>query len=125
MAAPVSITTMGWKQAPIVPRIIGLFPIAFKRYIEPFAGSACVFAAAAPSEAILSDINAELMPNIRGGAMRGRPLYRRIHLTGNILRATDDTCASLSGLHWRHKAIRNAYQGCQQTSGNDSEREIF
>lgn len=34
---------------------------SFERYIEPFAGSACLFFSIAPKRAILGDINAELM----------------------------------------------------------------
>jgi DNA adenine methylase len=36
-----------------------------ERYIEPFAGSACLFFSLAPSSAVLSDINAELMLTYR------------------------------------------------------------
>lgn len=45
----------------LVPVITSLFPQKYRRYIEPFAGSACVFAALAPRKAVLSDINAELI----------------------------------------------------------------
>lgn len=49
-----------------------------KRYIEPFAGSAAVFFAVAPAEAILGDINGELIQTYR--AVRGSPkaVYRRL-----------------------------------------------
>jgi DNA adenine methylase len=49
----------------LVPKIISLFPSEFGRYIEPFAGSACVFTALQPKKAILSDINAELIRTYR------------------------------------------------------------
>jgi DNA adenine methylase len=49
----------------LVPKITGLFPLKYRRYIEPFAGSACVFAALAPRKAILSDINSELIRTYR------------------------------------------------------------
>jgi DNA adenine methylase len=43
---------------PILTEIIG---DDFERYVEPFAGSACVFFELVPDKAILGDINAELM----------------------------------------------------------------
>src|SRR5438477_649550 len=43
---------------PILTEIIG---DSFERYVEPFAGSACVFFKLAPNKALLGDINAELM----------------------------------------------------------------
>lgn len=36
-----------------------------RRYVEPFAGSACLFFCVAPPQAILGDINAELMSTYR------------------------------------------------------------
>ena len=43
---------------PILTEIIG---DEFERYVEPFAGSACVFFELLPDRALLGDINAELM----------------------------------------------------------------
>lgn len=37
------------------------FPDDFERYVEPFAGSACLFFRSAPERALLSDLNAELI----------------------------------------------------------------
>ena len=45
----------------LVPVLNSLVPPAFDRYIEPFAGSACLFFHLAPPKAILGDINTELM----------------------------------------------------------------
>jgi len=39
----------------------GVVPVEFNRYIEPFAGSASIFFALQPEDAILSDMNAELI----------------------------------------------------------------
>ena len=49
-----------------------------RRYIEPFAGSACLFFELAPEVAILGDINAELMETYR--VVRDEPerLFRRL-----------------------------------------------
>jgi DNA adenine methylase len=41
--------------------ILSLVPQSFDRYIEPFAGSACLFFALMPRKAILGDINVELI----------------------------------------------------------------
>jgi DNA adenine methylase len=51
-----------------------------KRYIEPFAGSACLFFSVAPSSAVLSDINAELMLTYR--AVRKTPQEVSAELKG-------------------------------------------
>jgi DNA adenine methylase len=44
-----------------LPTLIDMMPPAFDRYVEPFAGSACLFFAITPKKALLSDINAELV----------------------------------------------------------------
>src|SRR4051794_32154435 len=41
--------------------LIARVPAEFDRYIEPFAGSACLFLALQPRTAVLADNNAELM----------------------------------------------------------------
>ncbi len=49
-------------------------PPSFERYIEPFAGSACLFFALAPTRAILGDLNAELIAFYRQLRRRPRPV---------------------------------------------------
>lgn len=44
-----------------MPTILSLAPRTYRRYIEPFVGSGCVFAALAPKTAVIGDINEELM----------------------------------------------------------------
>jgi len=53
-------------------------PENFDRYIEPFAGSACLFFAIKPSSAILSDFNDELMRTYSLIAKHPRVLARRV-----------------------------------------------
>jgi DNA adenine methylase len=45
----------------LVPTLRLAAPQVFDRYIEPFAGSACLFFALKPRRAVLSDINSELI----------------------------------------------------------------
>ena len=45
----------------LIPRIKPLIPPDFARYIEPFAGSACLFFALKPSRAVLNDLNKDLI----------------------------------------------------------------
>lgn len=45
----------------LLPVLISSAPSSYRRYVEPFAGSACLFFALHPKNAILGDINAELL----------------------------------------------------------------
>src|SRR5438046_2135596 len=45
----------------LLPRIIPLIGSGYDRYVEPFAGSACLFFGLLPKRALLGDINQELM----------------------------------------------------------------
>ncbi len=45
----------------LLPSLIECSPRRFIRYIEPFAGSACLFFALKPQQAVLGDINQELL----------------------------------------------------------------
>ena len=45
----------------LVPRLLAKMPQSFERYIEPFAGSACLFFAVEPKNAIISDLNPHLI----------------------------------------------------------------
>lgn len=56
-------------------------PSSFHRYIEPFAGSACLFFALRPAAAVLGDINAEL---IRAYKTIGRHPRRVARLAGSF-----------------------------------------
>ena len=60
----------------ILPLLQQRAPSSFKRYIEPFAGSACLFFALNPCRAILSDFNAELMHAYRVLAKHPRVVTR-------------------------------------------------
>jgi DNA adenine methylase len=45
----------------LIPHLLHHAPPKFTRYVEPFAGSACLFFALRPHEAVLGDINYELL----------------------------------------------------------------
>ena len=45
----------------LLPKLKGFWTKDHKRYVEPFAGSACLFFALRPSKAILGDLNPELI----------------------------------------------------------------
>lgn len=45
----------------LLPRLSQCVPVGFGKYVEPFAGSACLFFSLNPSAAVLGDFNSELM----------------------------------------------------------------
>jgi DNA adenine methylase len=49
----------------ILPELLAHIPSDCGRYVEPFAGSACLFFALSPKSAILADINEELISTYR------------------------------------------------------------
>src|SRR5437016_6418688 len=57
----------------LVPTLSEFFdPTRHERYVEPFAGSACLFFSLKPKKAILGDINAELIRAYRDVKYRYR-----------------------------------------------------
>ena len=57
----------------LLSRLLEAAPKKFKKYIEPFAGSACLFLSLNPKKAVLGDMNSELIQTYR--AVRQRPTY--------------------------------------------------
>ena len=49
----------------LLPQLLASVPAAFDRYVEPFAGSACLFFRLQPTRAILADINKDLIETYR------------------------------------------------------------
>jgi len=62
----------------IVPHLLTCMPKQYVRYIEPFAGSACLFFALRPRVAILADFNDELMRTYRTIACHPRLVARAV-----------------------------------------------
>lgn len=62
----------------LLPRLVPFWNAGYNRYIEPFAGSAALFFALQPQQAILSDINAELIEALQ--IIRDEPesVYERL-----------------------------------------------
>lgn len=60
-----SIVRWAGSKRPLLPELRRRVPDEFRTYIEPFAGSACLFFDLQPDRAILSDLNAELMTAYR------------------------------------------------------------
>lgn len=74
----------GSKRA-LLPELQSKLPDAFDRYVEPFAGSACLFFRISPKRAVLADLNEELirtyetvrdLPDDVGLALAGMPVSR-------------------------------------------------
>lgn len=61
-----------------LPRLVAFWSTDYRRYVEPFAGSACLFFQIAPAIAILGDANRELIELFR--VLRDEPqrLHRRL-----------------------------------------------
>jgi len=60
----------------LLPHLISNSPTRFVRYVEPFAGSACLFFALGPSKAILGDFNRELIAFYEVVRRTPRALFR-------------------------------------------------
>jgi len=65
----------------LLPTLGQYFPADATSYIEPFAGSACLFFSLSPKKAVLADINVELMATYRA-----------------VRRSPDDVALELKGL---------------------------
>ena len=62
----------------LLPSLLDCVPHSYDRYIEPFAGSACLFFALRPDRAILGDFNVELMQAYRTIAKHPRLIAREV-----------------------------------------------
>lgn len=63
-----------------LPFLKQLLPLHFRRYVEPFAGSASLFFATQPSAALLGDLNHDLICTYRVVAQRPAPVHRALAL---------------------------------------------
>lgn len=49
----------------LLPKLSSFWDPSYRRYVEPFAGSACLFFSLEPEEAVLGDLNQELITTLR------------------------------------------------------------
>lgn len=78
---------MGSKRR-LTPFLLNMAPAQFHTYREPFAGSAALFFALAPSRAVLSDINPELITFMR--VLRRSPIELHLATEHLMVRYGDD-----------------------------------
>ena len=62
----------------LLPKLVTYWEDGFTRYVEPFMGSAALFFAIKPSNAILSDINSELVETFSAVRDHPRAVYNRL-----------------------------------------------
>lgn len=81
--SPPALRWAGSKRA-LLPRLAAHFWATGSRgrYIEPFAGSACLFFALHPREAVIADLNTELIETYRNLRDHPRRLSRAMHAWG-------------------------------------------
>src|SRR5688572_26690837 len=62
----------------LIPRLEQFWSDRFSRYVEPFAGSACLFFSIAPERAVLGDNNSELINVYRKLRLAPERMHRRL-----------------------------------------------
>lgn len=65
-------------KASLLPELVKRLPPTFNRYYEPFAGGAALFFHLAPKDAVLSDLNADLMTTYQAVARNPENVIRRL-----------------------------------------------
>lgn len=80
MATEISRPFLRWagSKRKLLPRLSPYWHRGFKRYVEPFMGSAALFYAIKPSSALLSDINEELIATFVTVRDHPRAVYNRL-----------------------------------------------
>lgn len=78
----------------LLPALVAKVPANYGRYVEPFAGSACLFFALRPSRAVLGDYNGELIDAYR--TIRSHP--RRVSRKARTWKISDRTYLHLRAL---------------------------
>lgn len=59
--SPAPIFRWAGSKRKLIPKMAKFLPASYERYVEPFAGSACLFFHLQPKKALISDINPELI----------------------------------------------------------------
>jgi DNA adenine methylase len=112
----------------LVPKLSYLAPNSFKRYVEPFVGSACLFLALKPKAAVLSDLNPHLIstykeirknPEAVAAAMCEWRATRDDYIKARALRiAGDDTRAAARFLFLNRYSFNGVYRENQNGEFN-------
>jgi DNA adenine methylase len=94
----------------LLPKLMPYWGVGYKRYIEPFAGSGALFFALQPDDAVLSDINLELIEALESVRDAPKEIHRRLsrikHTKDEYYRIRSQDKSSLDG---RGRAIRFIY----------------
>jgi DNA adenine methylase len=97
---PVPLLRWAGSKRQLIPELRRFWPGGATRYIEPFAGSACLFFELGPKRALLGDVNRELIETYREVKHRPIPIaellepLKRSKRTYYRLRKTDPTFLS-------------------------------
>lgn len=102
---------------------MGYWPGEPRRYVEPFAGSACLFFGIQPAAALLSDANPHLIRTYRALKENPQPIYDRLvrlprqsefyyNLRPTAFDTDDDTVAASNFLYLN----RNCFNGLYRTN---------
>lgn len=109
----------------LLPVLLDAAPEKFDRYVEPFAGSACLFFALEPARALLGDINADLINTYRAlksnveGVIRHLASYKKGK--GAYYRARSQDSEKLSSSKRAARFIylnRFCFNGLYRTNGD-------
>jgi DNA adenine methylase len=93
---PWSIPLLRWagSKRRLLAQLLDHVPENFSRYVEPFAGSACLFFALRPSRAVLGDLNRELMET-----------YKIIRQHPRLVSRAARTHANTKAMYYRLRAL--------------------
>jgi DNA adenine methylase len=90
----------------LLPRLRAYWKPSFKRYVEPFMGSACLFFNLRPKTAILGDVNAELVTTFLAVRDRPRAVYHALQRIPRGRRSYDRLRRNLTQLEDVDRAAR-------------------
>src|SRR5436190_23482819 len=94
----------------VLPRLLSFWKPTYRRYVEPFAGSACLFFRIQPNKAVLGDINKDLISTYVEVKYRVTQVLQEL---GKLEKGRDNylnlRCMDVSELSRSEKAARFIY----------------